>query len=535
LQFEKMIDTPNSVPAGGKKHAPIKLIRDLESTSGYWAAIWTLCVMPDVHVVVDAPIGCYNLIAQAVTDYTDAIADIDNITPSTMREQEVTMLGTAGKVRATVEAVRQIHPGKAVIVLSTAESEMISSDHGDWLSKMNPPVPFFWSQSLEGDEYIGRDRILAWLWDNFGRNSRYEITNSGSNGASMSVEPPNLESGIWNSEKPRSALVNVIGTTYGCFNGPADLHEIKRLVEGAGGVLNLVYPFESKLADTPKLADAAVNVLMYREYGETLAKKLDKPFLYAPMGVRETTAFVEKLGELLGTQDKAAAFIAREKKTTLLPVWDLWKGVQSDWFATTEFAVVAGQTYTEGLVKMLSEEFGMKLQFAAARPYQPGGMDNIAIRETLHKKQPGFLFGSQNEKIYLTEAGAKATFYIPASFPGAIVRRALGTPFMGYSGVVYVLQEIINRYYEIVFNFLPYDDVKSAGQLRQVDNPLTGASNLKWTDDARNSMDSHLEGVPWLSRISATRELRSTVERYALRNAVSEVTADVVKDALMGQ
>ncbi len=84
------------ISTGGKKHAPIKLIRDLESTSGYWAAIWTMCVMPDAHVVVDAPIGCYNLIAQAVTDYTDAIADIDNVTPSTMREQEVTMLGTAG-------------------------------------------------------------------------------------------------------------------------------------------------------------------------------------------------------------------------------------------------------------------------------------------------------------------------------------------------------------------------------------------------------------------------------------------------------
>ncbi len=527
---ETQLEAP--VPAGGKKHAPIKLIRDLESTSGYWAAIWTLCVMPDVHVVVDAPIGCYNLIAQAVTDYTDAIADIDNVTPSTMREQEVTMLGTAGKVRATVEAVRQLHPGKEVIVISTAESEMISSDHGDWLSKMTPPVPFFWSQSLEGDEYSGRDRVLAWMWDSFGQNSKFQISNSGSNSTLASAEPSNLESGIGNSDPAALRRVNIIGATYGCFNSAADLHEVKRLVEGAGGVLNLVYPSESKLADTPKLADAAVNILMYREFGETLAKKLDRPFLYAPMGVRETTEFIERLGELLGTQDQAAAFIAREKKSTLLPVWDLWKGVQSDWFATTEYAVVAGQTYAEGLVKMLSEEFGMTLQFAASRPYQPGGMDNIAIREALHKKQPGFLFGSLNEKIYLTEAGARNTFFIPAAFPGAIVRRALGTPFMGYSGVVYVLQEIINRYYEIVFNFLPYDDVKSAGQLRQVDNPLTGASTLKWTDEARAQMDEHLAGVPWLSRISATRELRSTIERYAVRQGVKEVTGAVVRDAL---
>jgi hypothetical protein len=83
-----------------------------------------------------------------------------------------------------------------------------------------------------------------------------------------------------------------------------------------------------------------------------------------------------------------------------------------------------------------------------------------------------------------------------------------------------------------VFNFLPFDDVKAAGQLKQVDNPLTGASNLKWTDDARAQMETHLEGVPWLSRISATRELRSTIERFAVKREIQEVTADVVVEAL---
>jgi chlorophyllide a reductase subunit Z len=500
-------DIPDTnISTGGKKHAPIKLIRDLESTSGYWAAIWTMCCMPDVHVVCDAPIGCYNLIAQAVTDYTDALADIENVTPSTMREQEVTMLGTAGRVRSTVEVLRKRHPDREIIVVSTAESEMISSDHGDWLSRMTPPVPFFWSRSLEGDEYEGRDRSLLFLWEKFGKAN-----------ASPQVDP---------------LAVNIIGPTYGCFNAPSDLHEIKRLIEGVGGCVNLVYPYECKLSDTPRLSESAVNIVLYREFGEALAQALDKPYLFAPMGVQETTQFLHDLGALLGRSEQAEAFIAREKKTTLQPLWDLWRGVQSDWFATTEFAVVAGKTYSDGLVRLLGDELGMKVQFAAARPYQPGAMDNIRIRETLHKKQPGFVFGSLNEKIYLTEAGAKATFFIPASFPGAIVRRALGTPFMGYSGAVYVVQEMVNRFYEIVFNFLPFDDVKAAGQLRQVDNPLTGASNLKWSDEARERLDSQLEGIPWLSRISATRELRSTVERYALRTQVSEVTREVVEAAL---
>ena len=230
--------------------------------------------------------------------------------------------------------------------------------------------------------------------------------------------------------------------------------------------------------------------------------------------------------------EQAAHFIEKEKKTTLAALWDLWRGPQGDWFATTEFAVVAGKTYADGLVKLLADELGMKLQFAAARPYQPGTMDNIAIRETLHKKQPGFVFGSLNEKIYLTEAGAKATFFVPAAFPGATVRRALGTPFMGYSGVIFIVQEMVNRFYEIVFNFLPYDNVKDAGGLKDISSTLTAARNLVWKDDARAQMETHLENIPWLSRISATRELRTGVEQYAVKNNLNEVTIDVVEKAL---
>jgi hypothetical protein len=86
----------------------------------------------------------------------------------------------------------------------------------------------------------------------------------------------------------------------------------------------------------------------------------------------------------------------------------------------------------------------------------------------------------------------------------------------------------------MVFNFLPFDNVAAAGQLKDVQNPLVGASKLTWSEDARAEMESHLEGIPWLSRISATRELRTQVELYAVRNGISEVTRDVVAQALAG-
>lgn len=91
---------------------PPSLIRDLSDTSGYWAAVWTMCTMPDVHVIADAPVGCFNLVATAVPDYTDAIPHIENMTPATITEQEVgakvRVTRCAGRMRTSAPAARSM-------------------------------------------------------------------------------------------------------------------------------------------------------------------------------------------------------------------------------------------------------------------------------------------------------------------------------------------------------------------------------------------------------------------------------------------
>jgi chlorophyllide a reductase subunit Z len=492
---------------------PPKIIRDLSDTSGYWAAIWTICPMPDAHIICDAPVGCFNLVGTAVPDYTDAIPHIENLTPATMTEQEVGGKGTGEKVRWTYEGLRDagVLEGKQLIVVSTAESEMIGADHSKLVETFQHDTRFYYSNSLSEDEWAGRDRVLRWLWEHYGKPTAHNV-------------------------RPKLGTVNIIGPTYGCFNSSSDLEEIKRLIAGAGGTVNLVYPFEATLAETPQLAAGHVNVLMYKEFGRGLAAELGQETLVAPFGMHETTQFIRDLGRLLGTSEQAEAFIAKEKKTTLQAVWDLWRGPQSDWFSTSTVGIAAGRSYAEGLAQFLGGELGMQVVFASSRPLRSGDLDNEGVRQQLHSRAPAFVFGSINERIYLSEAGARHSNFVPAAFPGPTVRRAVGTPFMGYRGAVYLVQEIVNRLYDTLFNFLPVD---SAYAKQSAGGPPVAASatnnapgNMPWQPAATGLLDSALEKIPYIPRISASREMQMKAETLARARGATEITPEIVEEAL---
>jgi chlorophyllide a reductase subunit Z len=123
--------------------------------------------------------------------------------------------------------------------------------------------------------------------------------------------------------------------------------------------------------------------------------------------------------------------------------------------------------------------------------------------------------------MYLAEIGAR-TIYIPASFPGAVIRRHTGTPFMGYSGATYLVQEVCNALFDALFNIIPL--ASDIDRVEATPSRLASASP-DWDAAAHRLLEEFVEAEPVLVRISAAKRLRDRVERDARRAGETRVTA----------
>lgn len=377
------------------------------------------------------------------------------VTPSSNLGENEVIFGGEKRLENLIKASLKIMEAELFVVLNGCIGEIVGDDVSEVVSQFQAddvPIVYAETGGFKGSNFIGHEIIVEAIIEQY--VDKYAL----------------------DKDKKEKGLINVwselpFQNTF--WRG--DLIELKRILEGAGFRVNILFGHSSGgVKEWKTIPNAQFNLVVSPWLGLKTAKYLEEkyqqPYLHIPVlpiGAKQTAEFIREVVTFAGLDDvRAAQFIQQEEKTYydyLEHFTDFY--AEYWWGLPATYAVVGDSAYNLALNKFLVNQLGLipkkqiitdnapqKYREEIARQYEKIASDvsttvdfvedgyivGEILRKTDFGHKPPIIFGTTWErdtardlKGHIVEVGFPASYEV-----------VMNRSYIGYYGALTLIEKI---------------------------------------------------------------------------------------------
>ncbi|MDR0430025.1 MAG: hydrogenase [Tannerellaceae bacterium] len=268
------------------------------------------------------------------------------VSPSVNATEKEVVFGGTERLRELIKASLKIMDADLFVVLTGCIADLVGDDVPSVVSEFQEQgvnIVYAETGGFRGNNFTGHELVTKSIIDQF--------------------------VGDYNGKKD-SHTVNVWSLLP--YQNPfwrGDLSEIKRILEGVGLKVNILFGHHSKgIEEWKNLPKAGFNLVLSPWLGlrtaQYLEKKYNQPFLHVPVipvGAKETSRFLREISDYAGLdKEKTEAFIRSEEKEYYYYLEHFADFYSEYWWGLpAQFAVVGDSAYNLAMTKFLVNQLGL--------------------------------------------------------------------------------------------------------------------------------------------------------------------------------
>jgi len=268
------------------------------------------------------------------------------VSPSDNLSEKEVVFGGAERLNELINASLKVMDADLFVVLTGCIADLVGDDVGSVVSKFQEkgiPIVYAETGGFKGNNYTGHELVVKAIIDQYVGDYYGPKENGLVN--------------VW-------SLVPFVDTFW-----RGDLEEVKRILEGIGLKVNILFGHESGgINEWKSIPKADFNLVLSPWIGLDIAKHLEtkynQPYLHIPtipIGAQETSSFLRKVGEYAKLdKNKVESFIKKEENYYYYYLEHFSDFYSEYWWGLpAQFGVVSNSAYNLALTKFLVNQLGL--------------------------------------------------------------------------------------------------------------------------------------------------------------------------------